>query len=119
MSGGGGEDVSYIPLPIICPILEFSLTLRLISYMNNLLNGISEQMTKLPYTHLLHDNSYDFFLVFSLPRGKKHRKPMPALLPIHLIARGGAGGVAGWALPCFLSLLTRGRGQGAGDNPYT
>jgi hypothetical protein len=44
---------------------------------------------------------------------------MPALLPTHLVARGGAGGVAGWALPCFPSLLTHGRGQGAGDNPYT
>jgi hypothetical protein len=39
----------------------------------------------------------------------------PALLPLHLIALGGAGGAAGWALPCFRSLLTHGRGRGAGD----
>ncbi len=39
----------------------------------------------------------------------------PALLPLHLFAQGGAGGVAGWVLPCFPSLLTQGRG--AGDSP--
>jgi hypothetical protein len=31
-------------------------------------------------------------------------------------ARGGVGGVAGWVLPCFPSLLMRGRG--AGDSSY-
>jgi hypothetical protein len=43
----------------------------------------------------------------------------PALLPFHLFPRGGAGGVAGWVLPFFPSLLMCGRGQGAGASPYT
>ncbi len=42
---------------------------------------------------------------------------MPALLPLHLFTRGGNGGVAGWVLPCFPSLLTCGRGRGVEDSP--
>ncbi len=49
--------------------------------------------------------------------GKRIGNLKPALLPNHLNTRGGAGGVAGWALPCFPSLLTCGRGRWAGDNP--
>jgi hypothetical protein len=73
-------------------------------------------MTNVPYTHLLRDNCYDFFLVFSLPRGRSIGNLTPALLPIHLIARGGAGGIAGWVLPCFPSLLMRG---GVGEKGTT
>jgi hypothetical protein len=99
-------NMSYISLTTICPLLEFSLTLRPISYspdtsywyeqfnMTNFQNNFleaSEQMTNPHYTHLLHDNSCDFFLVFSLPRGTKRRKFTPALLPIHLTRGVGLG----------------------------
>jgi hypothetical protein len=76
-------------------------------------------MTNPPYTHLLHDKSYDFFLVFSLPRGRKRRKSYASSASYPSNARGGVGGVAGWVLPWFPSLLMCGRGRGAGDNPYT
>jgi hypothetical protein len=76
-------------------------------------------MANPPSTHLLHDNSSDFFLVFSLPRGKKRRKSYVSIASYPTDAQVGVGGMAGWVLPWFLSLLTHGWGQGTGDNPHT
>ncbi len=70
-------------------------------------------MTKAQYAHLLHDDPYDFFLVFSLPRGRKRRKFMPALLPVHLMRGVGLGvWLAGSSLGFHLCTRGRGRGQG-------
>jgi hypothetical protein len=73
----------------------------------------SEQRRDLPYTHL---NYMTILMTFSwFPPylgGGSVGNLTPALLPLHLFARGGAGGVAGWVLPCFQSVLTRGRGWG-------
>jgi hypothetical protein len=64
-------------------------------------------------THLLM-TTLRLFPGFLLPRGRNLRKLTPALLPIRLTRGLGLGVGAGWVLPCFLSLLTRGRGRGVG-----
>jgi hypothetical protein len=42
----------------------------------------------------------------------------PSIASYPTYTRVGVGGGAGWVLPCFPSLLMRGWGKGAGDNPY-
>ncbi len=74
----------------------------------------SEWMTDLSYTHLNYMTTFTTFSWF-LPYlgGGSVGNLTPALLPLHLFARGGAGGVAGWVLPCLPPLLTCGQGGGA------
>jgi hypothetical protein len=79
--------------------------------------GLFEQMTN-PPLHTYYWQLYDVVLVFSLHRGRKRRKSYASFASYPTDARVGVGGVAGWVLPWFQSLLTRGRGRGAGDNPY-
>ncbi len=124
--------MSYIYLVQSAPCLNFPklyvlyLTVLTPSYwyeqfiLNNFLNSIPGAMLskwQLYLTHTNYHKSHNFFLVFSFPGGGRIGNLTPALLPNHLNTRGGAGGVAGWALPCFPSLLTCGRGRWAGDNP--
>ncbi len=84
------------------------------NFQNSIL-GASEQMTNPHYSHLIHDNFYNFFLVFSLPRGRKRRKYTPALLPTHLTCgvRLGvqlAGSSLGFRL-CYARAGAGSRGQ--------
>jgi hypothetical protein len=56
---------------------------------------------------------------FLLPRGEDSWETYASVASVPTYARVGAGGGAGWVLPWFPLLLTRGRGRGSGDNPFT
>jgi hypothetical protein len=87
--------------------------------MNNLLNAIlgdHEQMTKLFYTHLQHDNSYEFSWFSPYLGGGSVGNPMLALLSIHL--RAGWGGECGWLGSPLFSGFANGRaGSGSRGQP--
>jgi hypothetical protein len=68
------------------------------------------------YTHLLRTKTLSRFSPYL--GGGIVGKLTPALLPVRL-TRGLGWGWAGWVLPWFPFLLTRGWGRGSGDNPYT
>jgi hypothetical protein len=54
-------------------------------------SGLLEQMANPTSTHLLHDNSYDYFLVFSLPWGRKRRKSYASIASSQLTRGLGMG----------------------------
>ncbi len=61
----------------------------------------------------------NFLPGFLLAYGEETWKTYSSVASDPTDARVGDGGGAGWVLPWFPFLLTRGRGRGSGDNPYT
>ncbi len=122
--GGGGGRVLFFTFLQSVPCLNFPkhyvlyLTVLTQSYpyepfiLNFFLNSILElfwaEDRSVLHTSELHDNSYDFFRIFSSPRGRKHRKSYagsaspsiysrgvrlgPPLFSVLANARAGAGG---------------------------
>jgi hypothetical protein len=76
-----------------------------------------QQMTKLSYTHLLHDNSYDFFLVFSLPRGRKRRKPYASSASYPSNRAGWGWGCSWLGSPLFSVFANARAGSGSRGQP--
>jgi hypothetical protein len=74
-------------------------------------------MANLPYTHLLHDNYYDFFMVSSLPRGRKRRKSY-ANSSSSPSNRAGWGWGCSWLGPSLFSVFANAwTGSGSRGQP--